>query len=250
MEKDKRSSDCFTGVQELLAGVKDLLFPPVCHLCGLPLAMADGLCSSCLETVSLLGSPLCPLCGKEMADSAGGDHLCGRCLQKKPPYSSALGLAHYREPVTTLLHRLKYQGDTSVLVPLGKIIGSAPPVSLMSGDRVIPVPLHIRRLRKRGFNQALLLARLFFPTSRECILVDTLQRIRHTKPQTGLDGTARRKNLHKAFAVHDPAGLRRRRIILVDDVYTTGTTVSECSRALLAAGAGEVHVLTLARVEK
>lgn len=232
-----------------LKGTVDLLFPPLCSFCGRSL-LADGhaFCAHCLQEVLLIRSPLCRICGREMRDSAGGDHHCGRCLDKSPPYSSARGVVHYQEPVSTLLHRLKYQGETSVLPALQEVIGLQPLPSLQEGERIIPVPLHGSRLRQRGFNQALLLAKLFFPDHKESILIDTLVRIRHTTPQTGLDGVARRKNLHQAFTVRHSERVWKRKIVLVDDVLTTGTTVSECSRTLLRAGAADVRVVTLARV--
>ncbi|MCF8057192.1 MAG: ComF family protein [Desulfocapsa sp.] len=238
-------------LQRWLKGVWDLLFPPSCFVCSAFLSDgARGICSDCLQDAPLIISPLCPVCGRGMSDSAVGDHLCGSCLRKKPPYSSVRGIVHYQEPVAPLLHSLKYQGDTSVLPALQAIVTLGLPETPSEEDRIIPVPLHIHRLRQRGFNQALLLAQLFFPERKNCILRDTLQRIRHTVPQTGLDGAARRKNMSKAFRVCDPGEVRGRKIILVDDVYTTGTTVSECSRVLLTAGAGEVSVLTLARVRE
>lgn len=237
--------------QKWLKGFVDLLFPSVCPVCGTGL-LPDGhtLCSFCLQDVSLIRSPLCTACGREMIDSTGADHLCGRCLRKSPPYSSARGVAHYQEPVSGLLHRLKYQGETSVLPALLEIVGQLPSFPLQEGDRIVPVPLHVSRLRHRGFNQALLIAYLLFPNRKDLILVDTLIRGRHTIPQTGLDGGARRKNLHKAFTVRFPERVRRKKIVLVDDVFTTGTTVSECSKMLLRAGASEVRVVTLARVRE
>ncbi len=239
------------ALQELLKTTKDLLFPPSCLTCSAALpGAARGICSDCLQNVSLISSPLCSVCGREIADSVGGDHLCGSCLRTKPPYSSARGIVHYQEPAASLLQKLKYQGDTSVLPPLQEIIALSAPAALAEEDRIVPVPLHIHRLRQRGFNQALLLAQLFFPERKHCILEDTLRRIRHTVPQTGLDGIARRKNMSKAFRVRNGGKVRGRKIILVDDVYTTGTTVAECSRVLFAAGAREVHVLTVARVRE
>ncbi len=238
-------------LQEVLKSVKDLLFPPSCFVCSAAQpGVSRGICSDCLKNISLISAPLCPGCGREIPDSAGGDHLCGSCLRKKKPYSAARGIAHYQEPVSSLLQRLKYRGDISVLPALQEIIGLSAPSSPAEEDRIIPVPLHIHRLRQRGFNQALLLALIFFPERKSCILKDTLQRIRHTVPQTGLDGTARRRNMSKAFVVRHEEEVRGRKIILIDDVYTTGTTVAECSRVLLAAGAREVCVLTLARVRE
>ncbi len=229
----------------------DLLFPPLCPVCSVSFLDSDhGLCVVCRHDVALIRSPLCLICGREMGDSATGDHTCGTCLRKAPFYNSARGVVHYQEPVANLLHRLKYQGEYSVLPALKEIIMMWNPIALQGEDRIIPVPLHIKRLRHRGFNQALLLARLFFPDSNNLILMDALLRTRHTDPQTGLNGIERRKNMSNAFMVRDPGRIQGRKIFLVDDVYTTGTTVSECSRVLLAAGAREVHVVTLARVKE
>ena len=251
MQTNELSRAEVSVLQEWLKGVKDLLFPPSCFVCSVsPSGAACGICSDCLQNVSLISTPLCSVCGREMPDSAAGDHLCGSCLRKRPPYSSARGIAHYQEPVASLLHSLKYQGDTSALPALQEIIALSAPAAPTEEDRIIPVPLYIHRLRQRGFNQALLLAQLFFPQRKNCILVDTLRRIRHTVPQTGLNGVARRKNMRKAFSVRNAKQVQGRKIILVDDVYTTGTTVAECSRVLFAAGAREVHVLTLARVRE
>ncbi|MBU0962154.1 MAG: ComF family protein [Proteobacteria bacterium] len=238
-------------LRKWMKGATDLLFPRSCPVCGTSI-LADGhtLCPECVQDISLIRSPLCTTCGREMTDSAAGDHCCDRCLRKPPPYSSARAVVHYREPVSALLHRLKYQGETAVIPVLQEIIGMQPLCTLQEGEMVIPVPLHISRLRQRGFNQALILAKLFFSNRKERILIDTLIRVRHTVAQTGLDGLARRKNLHQAFAVCFPERVRKRKIVLVDDVFTTGTTVSECSRMLLRAGATEVRVVTLARVRE
>lgn len=238
-------------IRKWLAGVSDLLFPPFCPVCGRRLLPAGrGPCPLCLQDISLVGSPLCTVCGREMADSTVGDHHCGRCLRRSPLYSSARSVAHYQDPVSSLLHRLKYQGDTSVLPALREIIRLRGPWMLRERERVIPVPLHLTRLRRRGFNQALILANLFFAERKDSILIDTLIRKRHTTSQTGLDGKERRRNLHQAFAVRFPERVRGRMIVLVDDVFTTGTTVSECSRTLLGAGAEDVRVVTLARVRE
>jgi ComF family protein len=243
------SRERFAVLQEWVIAGKEILFPFSCLGCSVSMPVAgEALCEECLQSVALIGSPKCPACGYELRDSASGDHFCGSCLRDKPPFTTACAVAHYQEPVSTFLQSLKYGGDLSVLPALQAIVDLGPSVMLTEEDRIIPVPLHVQRLRYRGFNQAVLIAKLFFPDKKNLILVDTLQRIRHTDPQTGLDGTARRKNLRDAFTVRDKDKVRGRRIIVIDDVFTTGTTVSECSHALLAAGAKDVQVLTLARV--
>lgn len=240
-------------LREWVAAGKELLFPLSCLGCLMPMpAAGEVLCDACLQSVALIESPKCPACGCELRDSVSGDHFCGSCLRRKNklPFSTACAVAHYQEPVSTFLHSLKYGGDLSVLPALEAIAAMGTVVTPTEEDRIVPVPLHIRRLRHRGFNQAVLIAELFFPDKKGLILVDTLQRIRNTDPQTGLDGIARRKNMREAFTVRDRDEIKGRRIIVIDDVYTTGTTVSECSRALLAAGAKDVQVLTLARVRE
>jgi ComF family protein len=114
----------------------------------------------------------------------------------------------------------------------------------------VPVPLYSRRLKKRGLNQALVLARLFFPERADCILPQVLLRIRPTRSQTELDAAGRKHNLKSAFSVKDPDIIKNKKICLVDDIYTTGTTVRECAATLKRAGAADVMVLTFARVRE
>ena len=230
---------------------KDLLFPPFCTICSTAGAVVKGgICDHCLQNVAFIKTPKCSRCGRDMGDSVSGDHLCGACLRKSPLFSTASAAVHYQEPVAALLHSLKYQGDMAVLPALQTIIALRPSIILKGDERIVPVPLHIKRLRKRGFNQAVLIAKLFFPDNKNLLLVDSLKRIRHTSPQTGLDGAARRKNLHGAFIVPNNSALMGKKVVLVDDVYTTGSTANECSKALLAAGAKEVCILTFARVRE
>lgn len=229
--------------------MQDVLFPQSCAVCSAAIPSSEtALCADCLRELVIIDSPLCTVCGMEMQSSTGEDHLCGSCLRKRPPFSSARAVVRYQEPFSTLLHKLKYQGDTSVLPALGDVIHLRPVISIGPDERIIPVPLHRQRLRSRGFNQAKLLAELFFPKNREQILLHCLVRTLYTEPQTALDGTRRRQNLRRAFAVQRAEQIRGRNIFLVDDVLTTGTTAAECSKVLLVAGARSVEVLTVARV--
>ncbi|MBU3943165.1 MAG: ComF family protein [Proteobacteria bacterium] len=231
----------------------ELIYPSRCYCCqSVFTRKGQVVCADCLARVHYLQSPLCSCCGREFPDSSGNDHLCGFCLRQPPVYGRAQGVVRYEDPVSHLLHRLKYTADTSTLPALAQVI--KPFVHDLAqefqpqNDRIVPVPLFPARLKKRGLNQSLLLARIFFPQAGDALLVDAMIRTRDTPPQTTLDGDARRKNLRAAFAVRYPAAVQGRRIFLVDDVFTTGTTVSECSRVLLAAGAVEICVVTVARV--
>ncbi len=171
------------------------------------------------------------------------DRFCGPCLSAAPAYDSARSLVRYAPPVSTLLHRLKFHGDVSAaraLASLGSPV--VPPFDLL-----LPIPLHPARLRARGINQSLVLARRFFPDYQRSIAVDLLVRIKDTVPQLGLDGRQRRRNLHGAFGVTDAAALHGRSVCLVDDVFTTGTTLLECAKTVRKAGAARVDAWTVAR---
>ncbi len=228
----------------------DVLFPPACVVCRQPMACgaAAFLCSSCVQSVHYIQSPLCICCGKEFLPNAGGDRLCGLCLTRMPPFGGARALTLYTPPVSTLLHRLKYNGDAIALQILSELAKRFDFTFFRECDCIIPVPLHRRRLQVRGLNQSLLLARVFFPDASALIVPDVLVRVRDTRPQTGLGHAERKGNLRSAFAVKKRIDVRGRKICLVDDVLTTGTTVEECCKILLMAGAAEVKVVTMARV--
>ena len=237
------------GCRSLRKAGFDLLFPPRCLLCNKLLREdAKALCSDCLLRIEYLRPPLCRCCGMEVAGGPERQHLCGGCLRQPPPYRKAMAVIRYDQPVAVLLHRLKYNRDTSVLPGLARIIEASESPELPCPDLIIPVPLHRRRLRERGLNQSISLARLFFPGRLQDIHPGFLRRVRDTPAQTTLDGVDRRKNLRSAFLVPDGQRMQGRSVCLVDDVFTTGTTVAECSRALILAGVAEVTVLTLARV--
>ncbi len=237
--------------QEILSAIMELLFPASCQACGQPAAPFSEimLCRSCLAEVRLIGGPLCPCCGRPFHKNSAEDHLCGLCLKGHYHFDTARALVHYRPPITTLISRFKYHGQTSSLKSFRAIQQQLPVLTeLNQPDLIIPVPLHFKRLQKRGFNQALLLARAFYPDQHRLIDFKVLERHRYTAPQTGLSGKIRRENLKKAFQVRDRGIVAGKRVLLIDDVFTTGTTVNECARVLKRAGAREVQVLTLARV--
>ena len=164
-------------------------------------------------------------------------------MKEKRYFSWARGVLIYDDASAKAIHRFKYNRDTTYSRPLGSIISS---YSELKGlDMVIPVPLHIKRLRERGFNQSLLLAKAVGKSHRITVEPYTLKRIRWTEPQVNLSGKERKLNVKGAFEVQKD--VKGKRILLVDDVYTTGATVRECSKILKKSGAKDVCVLTLAR---
>ncbi len=228
--------------------IKELLFPPRCQSCDKQLAQAPPtlLCAGCRSLLSPISSPLCPKCGTPYQD--GEDHLCGVCLENVFAFEQARSMFLYQEPVITLLARFKFAGRLSGLDTLTHLVKeSGPPLTAAEPDLILPVPLHLQRLRERGFNQSLLIARACFPMWSKKIKTDLLLRRQATTPQTRLSGRARRSNLRGAFSISRPERIAGKTILIVDDVFTTGSTLHECAKPLAEAGAATIEAFTLAR---
>jgi ComF family protein len=235
----------------------NLLYPPSCYGCG---AHTDRptFCPACQARIARPQAPLCTICGAPFQTRGGADHPCGRCLRHPPRFGRARACAIYDsdtvssdtvnaggDPLKPVLQRYKYNRDVSLAPLLGALLAERAPLSPAAYDVIIPVPLHISRLRWRGFNQAHLLVQHF--AGRCAIDPYSLARVRPTRPQVDLREAERRRNVAGAFRVTRPERIDGRRVLLVDDVYTTGATVDECSDALRRAGARGVDVLVLAR---
>ncbi|MEN8257114.1 MAG: ComF family protein [Thermodesulfobacteriota bacterium] len=227
----------------------DLCFPPHCLCCATPLPWAGKIeiCPTCLPKLDSMTTPHCPVCGVMYAKSGGGSHICGLCLEKKYAFDRARSVFCYNEEIGTLIHSLKFAGKKTGLRTMATLAGNSSLNGLNTPDIIVPVPLHLDKLRSRGFNQSLLLAKVLFPEQKEKI-GNYLIRSRPTQPQTGLKGDERRKNVVGAFALPKPETVAGKKICLVDDVFTTGTTVNECAKTLKKAGAASVEVATLAMV--
>jgi ComF family protein len=229
----------------------DIIFPPLCHACKefIPDAGDLHLCVRCRGEVRAVTSPLCATCGIPFATPDGIDHLCGACLATHPRYTAARAAVLFDGVARDLIHRFKYDRKVHLARALSLLTNEAlaPFASSSGAELLIPVPLHRRRLRERGFNQAVLLGRSLAKAWHIPLVVDNLKRIRWTEPQVTLSASEREANVRGAFALADPAAVRGKKIILLDDVYTTGSTVAECSRVLRQAGAEGVYVITVAR---
>ncbi|MDO8955761.1 MAG: ComF family protein [Deltaproteobacteria bacterium] len=230
----------------------DFFFPSQCPLCGkiLDENSLGRPCPSCLSQIKFFSHPYCPRCGLGFNTAMGEDHLCSGCLTEHWDFTKARSIGPYEGLMAEVISRFKFRGISRLAKPLGILLAEYedPEFTFSEFDLILSVPLHPQRLRKRGFNQSLLLARRISRVHSIPLDFTALQRIRHTQPQTELSGPERKKNIRGAFAVKKSAIISGKRILLIDDVFTTGATVQECSKALLKAGAKRVDVMTLARV--
>lgn len=237
---------------EVLNDVSDIIFPPRCLGCADILHPHRGqlFCPACKEKVKFITGSLCPVCGTTFSDSPAASHLCGNCMENKTYFSCARAVVSYETIILDAIHQFKYGNNISVGARLASFMAnfSFPDVDFTGYSLIIPVPLHIKRLRQRGFNQSLILARAIAKKWQIPVNFSLLKRHKFTETQTGLHKAERNKNIKGAFEVGDKKIIAGKNVILVDDVYTTGATINECARILTKAGAKKVAVLTLARV--
>ncbi|MFH1147386.1 MAG: ComF family protein [Pseudomonadota bacterium] len=235
--------------RNLLSAFANLLFPSSCLLCRSSLPGRPNIlfCGNCLAGMQFIRGPICSRCGRPFTADAQPEHLCSQCLSQPCHFDLARAIVLYDGPVLESIHQFKFRKKTVFAESLGRIGLGELPLNPAAFDLLIPVPLHIRRLRERGFNQALLLLWEWAGSEEARIDFRSLVRTKWTKPQVGLNFRERRRNIKGAFAVTVPSAVGGRKILLCDDVFTTGATANECARVLKEAGAAEVSVLTLAR---
>ena len=229
----------------------DLLFPPSCSYCKeITGGINRFLCVECFSQLKFIKAPYCTCCGRDFY-SGSDNHLCGDCLKSSWNFDKARSIFAYEEIIAGLIHGLKYSGDMTGLETLQHLSRQSPVSDDLSiPDFILPVPLHIKRLRERGFNQALMLEKKIFPEEKEKIRYNILLRQTDTPTQTGLSGKERRENLKNAFIVKRPSEIIGKNILILDDVFTTGSTVNECAKVLKTAGCKRIEVLTICRADK
>ena len=237
-------------VHPLLAPVIDLVFPPRCPLCGAGLAAQTGLCAGCWAGLAVPGDPACAACQRPLEAGTSAGTLCAPCLAQKPRHDGIAAGTLYNDTSRRLVLALKH-GHRIALAPLlARLIAAQLPEEIGPGWLVVPVPLHRWRLWGRGFNQSALLARELALASGAELLVDGLIRTKRTPPLGGLGRTARARALSGAIQLNPrQAGqLNGAKVLLVDDVLTSGATSDACVRALKRGGAEQVVLACFARV--
>ncbi len=251
----------------------DFFFPPKCAACDTLISpeQPSGFCDTCFKDIHWIKEPICHICGMGFATIEDQDenletdspasceleagktmksHLCGDCIKKTYSFDKARSATFYRGKIREAIKRFKFSNMSELSRFLSGILTKSEIVidSTRETDTVVPVPLHKKRLRDRGYNQALLLSRELSRTLNLDLEEHNLRRIKHTLPQVGLGKKERLKNVKGAFEVNRPEKINGKRILLVDDVFTTGNTLSECARVLKKAGALKVVAVTVARV--
>jgi ComF family protein len=254
-------SSLLSGANGVAAALFTTLFPSDCRLCAEPLTNVSRLpvCLECLSAIRPIDGELCAICGERLpaALAAVSDEtLCGLCRHAAPPYVKATAYGSYEGGLRELIHLLKYDRVRPAANVLGRMLAEAiEDLQPLFGDNeilVVPVPLFVSKNRQRGFNQAELIARaaVKLMSVRFHLAPGLLKRRRETQSQIGLSRHQRRENLRGAFVLTKPEEIAGRQVLLIDDVMTTGTTVSECARVLRRAGASKVYVATVARTLK
>ncbi|HEX7774955.1 MAG TPA: ComF family protein [Parvibaculum sp.] len=250
------------------ARLADVALPPLCLSCGKGIETHGALCGDCWRAVEFIERPFCPVTGIPFAfdpnveggdpnaeggdpnAEGGGEIVSAAALASPPPYAKARAVMRYGDVAARIVLRFKYADRMEAAPAFARWMARAGAELLADADVVAPVPLHRSRLFSRRFNQSAELARHVAALSGVRFMPGLLERVRATRPQVGLSGDARRRNVAGAFRLGAKAraAVEDRIVVIVDDVVTTGATVDACARALKAAGAAEVRVLALARV--
>lgn len=230
--------------------VLDAILPPRCLACGVIVDASAAVCGACWSGIGFIVDPLCQRCGRPFEFEVAGRGTCGRCLAEPPVFHRARSAVLYDDGSRSLLLRFKHGDGLHMTGLFGAWITRAGAELLADADLLMPVPLHRSRLFARRYNQAAVLTLDLASRTGVMADVDSLLRTRRTPSQGALSRSARDRNVRGAFRVAPGAApvIQGRRIVLVDDVFTSGATVSACARALHRAGAEQVDVLTIARV--
>lgn len=252
MGKDKITDKFAAHIKRLGELAADMVFPdPIyCISCGCPLEKDTSLyslCDDCLNSLHWANGKTCRLCGKPLEDwyPAG---LCGECVSGKHSFDDGLTCFQYREEEREILHHFKYNGQSFIARHLADMFADKLEAEGVTADLIVPVPMYLKKEKKRGYNQSALISRFLSERTGIPYTDSLLLRIRETVPMNRLSGSERRHNLDGAFAVSEEGSelLKGAHVILVDDIYTTGVTADRCSEVLKEKGCGRVTVMTAA----
>ncbi len=222
------------------------LYPAQCRVCEsvLGLESVPYVCNSCWSKIDVIQQPWCEICG-----SPNSGELCDDCAANPPQYGKLRAIANYDNTLQTVIHLFKFEKRKTLAVSLAKLVLNHFPIDIHIAeyDYILPIPIHKKRLQERGFNQAILIANQISKEYGINVSTDTLIKQKNTSPQSSLNRQERQTNIIGAFELQQNAVVTGKRILVLDDVYTTGATVREAVKVLWYADPAEVDVITLAR---
>ena len=235
-----------TQLRQMFETAVVFLYPAECRVCEkcIGVTSVPYICANCWQDIQFLEPPWCDICG-----TPGVNGLCDPCAISPPRYGKLRSTAFYQTTLQEAIHLFKFEKKKVLAQHLIQLINARMPTdcNMAEYDFVLPIPIHKKRLRERGFNQAVLLANAIAGAEGVPVLTDTLIRKRHTVAQSSLDREARQQNIIGAFGIHNPEIIRGKRLLIIDDVFTTGATIREAVSELWTADPVEIDVLTVAR---
>ena len=234
----------------LLTKLLDILLPPVCGACNCPVSKPATLCAECFSKIHFITEPRCQICGRPFEFDIKGECICAKCLMKRPLFLKARAAVQYDEISKNIILPFKHANRLDLLPLIVKLMRPAADTLMPETDVIIPVPLHWFRFLKRKYNQSNELAYRLAKIYHKTYLPSTLKRKRATPSQGHLTPAERKRNVTNAFKITKPNQVKGKRILLIDDVLTTGATANECTKILLNAGATQVCLLTFACTTK
>lgn len=243
-------------LREVVDGVAlsclDVLLPPLCLSCGVPVGCGGALCATCWKRIHFIDSPMCQCCGLPFEAPCFQDDLCPRCQDEPNDFASARAAFVYDDNSREIVLGFKHGDQTHAALAFARWMARAGESYWKEANLIVPVPLHRWRLFRRRYNQSALLARSLAKVTGKRTRMQGLARIRATESQGHLDRKSRAKNVADAFVVpeRERPEIRNATVVLIDDVMTTGATLNECARTLRSAGAKKVFALTLAKAGK
>lgn len=227
-----------------------IIFPSKCIACSTIVSAGSKICSVCWGQMEFISSPSCAKCDYPFEFDIGHDALCGSCLNESPLFDKAMSVLRYTELSKVMVHRLKYSDKLHIAKHFASLLFKKIHKDVHKFDFIVPVPMHRKKMRSRLYNQAALMATHLSDYSGIPPLHNGLLKTKYHESQTGLSRNVRKENVKNTFAINEKYVdlIKGKNVLLVDDVYTTGATVNECSKILRRFGCGSVTVITLARV--
>ena len=236
-------------IKKFFQQVADIIFPAKCVVCNILISKDLLFCSECWKEIEFITDPKCGICGFPFDFDTGKGALCATCNQKYPYFDKALSIFRYSDYSKSLIYKLKYNDQLHLAYFFAKLVTNRLQ-NLYEYRIVLSVPLHSKKIRERLYNQSAILASQIAKLSRLDFFPNILIKKRYDTPQSQLSRDRRKKNVLNSFGIAEDQEkfIKGKNIILIDDVYTTGSTVNECSKVLKKAGCGKILVVTMARV--